>query len=87
MHTTRTLEIPACGTALVTERNQETQNLFTEDDVLFYSDHYELLYKIDNVYNDKEALKKITNQGMNRVMNGGYDYKSILERILKQIEL
>lgn len=87
LHTTRTLEIPACGTALVTERNQETQNLFNEDDVLFYSDLEELLYKIDNVYNDKEALKRITYQGMNRVRNGGYDYKSILERILKQIEL
>lgn len=87
LHTTRTLEIPACGTALATERNEETQNLFNEDDVLFYSNHDELLYKIDNVYNDKEALKRITNQGMNRLRNGGYDYKSILERILKQIEL
>ena len=87
LHTTRTLEIPACGTALVTERNQETQNIFNDDDVLFYSNHDELLYKIDNVYNDKEALKRITIQGMNRVRNGGYDYKSILERILKQMEL
>ena len=28
LHTTRTFEIPACGTALVTERNSETALVF-----------------------------------------------------------
>jgi spore maturation protein CgeB len=36
-HTTRTFEIPACGTALISEENDETRSFFEEDEVVFYS--------------------------------------------------
>lgn len=87
MHTTRTFEIPACGTALVTEGNQETHKIFSENEAIFYHNHKELFQKIDQLYDNKPELQKITIQGMNKVRNGGYDYKSILENVLKQIKL
>src|SRR5690606_9234510 len=37
LHTTRTFEIPACGTVLVTERNRETSTFFGEDEAAFFS--------------------------------------------------
>lgn len=87
LHTTRTFEIPACGTALVTERNVETQKLFTEDEVLFYSSKEELLEKIDAAFGNRLMLQQVTEKGMKKVREGGYDYKTILQHIIQQLNL
>ncbi len=87
LHTTRTLEIPACGTALVSERNIETQKMFSEDEVLFFNDKVELFDKIENAFGNMRMLKELTEKGMKKVMEGGYDYRTILHRIICQLEL
>ncbi|HMN25896.1 MAG TPA: glycosyltransferase, partial [Ignavibacteriaceae bacterium] len=42
LHTTRTFEIPACKTILITERNEETRKFFKDDEVVFYNTSEEL---------------------------------------------
>ena len=85
LHTTRTFEIPACGTALVTERNPETSSFFSERDAIFYSDPAELVAKI-RYYRDHPAeLREITENGTKLVNNHGFEYASILGRILDQV--
>ncbi len=42
LHTTRTFEIPACGTVLATEANGETSQLFEQDEAIFFADYAEL---------------------------------------------
>ena len=63
LHTTRTFEIPACGSVLVTERNTETSQFFNEDEVLFFSNEAEMVDKISKLLLDDEALQQISQKG------------------------
>ncbi len=86
-HTTRTFEIPACGTALITERNKETTKFFTNDEAIFYSTNEEFVKKIKYYLNNEEELKLISEKGYNKVIAKGYDYKSILRKTLIQTKI
>lgn len=85
LHTTRTFEIPACGTALLTEFNDEISTFFNENEVIFYNSKEELVNKIKYFMKRPEELQKITERGCNRVCTGGYDYESILKGLLNKI--
>lgn len=85
MHTTRTFEIPACGTALLTERNEETTSFFNEDEAIFYSSIGELIEKVKYYMAHLDELRKITENGYKRVLSDGRDYESILRNVLKRI--
>jgi len=87
LHTTRTFEIPACGTALITERNAEVETFFNEDEVIFYSSEQEFVEKVKFYLKNQAKLKSISEKGHNRVIADGYDYKSILKKLLKQAEI
>ncbi len=85
MHTTRTFEIPACGTALVTERNAETSSIFKEDEVIFFDDPAKLADKVADALRDPGGLRQVISKGQDKVRVGGYDYRSILQRIVTDI--
>ena len=85
LHTTRTFEIPACGTALVTEQNHETQSFFNDDEAIFYTNENDLVEKITFFINNDRALEVLTQKGASRVVTSGYDYNAILKAILKTI--
>ena len=81
LHTTRTFEIPACGSVLVTERNAETTQFFNEDEVLFFSNEAEMVDKIRKLLLDDEALQQISQKGHLRATTSGYDYQSQLLQV------
>lgn len=85
-HTTRTFEIPACGTALITERNPETNTFFNEDEAIFYDNINEMIEKIQYYLKHPFELEQLTGRGMLRVQNDGRDYESILRTILTKME-
>jgi spore maturation protein CgeB len=85
-HTTRTLEIPACGTALLTESNIETASLFSKNDVIFYDNYEDIIKKIKYFLNNQDLLQKIMTNGHEKVIKKGYDYESILQSILERIK-
>lgn len=85
MHTTRTFEIPSCGTALLTERNEETTSFFNENEAIFYSSTDELIEKVKYYMVHLDELREITENGYKRVISDGRDYESILRNILKRI--
>lgn len=87
LHTTRTFEIPACGTALITERNAETTGFFNEDEAIFYDSIDEMIKKIKYYQNHLYELEKLTKKGTHRVHKDGRDYKSILQSILKKMKV
>jgi hypothetical protein len=84
-HTTRTFEIPACGTALITEKNEETSSFFSDDEAIFYKDQESLLAKIRYFQQHPDELRILTSKGLYRVNAGEFDYCSILKKTLIKI--
>ncbi|MFD2244908.1 CgeB family protein [Pontibacter ruber] len=85
LHTTRTFEIPACGTALLTEENFEISSFYKSDEVIYYSNHLELIDKINYYMKHKDELKELTTKGTQKVEVGGFEYEEIIKRILNKI--
>jgi len=85
LHTTRTFEIPACGTALLTERNKETTSFFDDSEAIFYDNEADLLKKVIYYLNSEKELELITSNGYEKVHKEGYDYESILSNVLKTV--
>jgi spore maturation protein CgeB len=87
LHTTRTFEIPACGTALITESNSETESFFKDDEAIFYNSTKEMVEQIKYYLAHLDELELLTLKGTQRVQADGRDYESILSNVLKQIGL
>lgn len=85
LHTTRTFEIPACGTVLATEVNQETRQFFRPDEALFFEDYDELAERARTLLEQPTWLAQIAAAGRQRVQADGRDYRSILRQLLSQI--
>jgi spore maturation protein CgeB len=85
LHTTRTFEIPACGTALLTEKNIELDSFYSSDEVVFYKDNNDLIDRIKFYISHPSELKTLTDNGRNKVSTNGYDYESILKSLLETI--
>jgi spore maturation protein CgeB len=84
LHTTRHFEIPACGTALLTEKNAELSQFFNDDEVIFYSGIKDLVEKAGAALADHRYLSGVAAKGYKKVTGGGYDYENILRTILKK---
>jgi spore maturation protein CgeB len=85
LHTTRTFEIPACGTCLITERNEEIDGFFSEDEAIKYSTIKELLDKLNYFSKNTSQLEDITKKGKSRIEKDQRDYKKQLEIILQKL--
>ena len=82
LHTTRTFEIPACGTALATEDNEETRQFYTGDEVLYFNDLKEMTEKVEYYLQHPQQLQHLTGKGHQKVINGQFDYPGILKTLL-----
>jgi spore maturation protein CgeB len=83
LHTTRTFEIPACGTVLATESNRETTAFFNHDEALFFRDFEDLARQIGDAFSaGNVSLASIAARGRERVTNDHRDYPQILANIL-----
>ncbi|TRZ44994.1 CgeB family protein [Robertkochia solimangrovi] len=85
LHTTRTFEIPACGTALITESTEQTEKYFESDEVLFYSEAKDLLEQLSYYLSAPPRLIELTKKGAERVVKDQRDYESVMKEILKKI--
>lgn len=81
-HTTRTFEIPACKTALITEYNDEIASFYDDKEVIYYNNLDEMVDKVKFYLNHKSELEQLIENGYNKVISGGYDYESIIRYIL-----
>lgn len=84
-HTTRTFEIPACKTALVTERNDELMGFFSDQEVIYYTDEKDMISRIVYYDQHRDELKAKIEAGYKAVTEGGYDYESIIKNLLKRV--
>jgi spore maturation protein CgeB len=84
-HTTRTFEIPACGTALLTERNDELLEFFDEEEVIYFDSEEEILQKVKLALANPGNLMLTTNLGRKKVVSGNFSYQKIIHKILNEV--
>ena len=87
LHTTRTFEIPACGTGLLTEVNDETISFYKSSEAIFYNDVDDLIQKVIYYMAHDAELEAIINSGYIAVQDRGFDYESIMSELLKKIKV
>src|SRR5580658_1523997 len=74
-HTTRSFEIPACGSLLLADRTEEHQKFFEEGkEAEFFSSGDELLEKTKFYCSNESARKRIAEGGYERCREGKYSY-------------
>lgn len=84
-HTTRTFEIPACGTALLTEKNDEIASFYEDNEVIYYETNDELVKKVKYYIKNKTELKELVDRGYKKVQTGGFDFESIMRNLLVKV--
>ena len=74
-HTTRTFEIPACGSMLLADRTDEHQAFFREgEEADFFSSDEELISKAVFYQKNEVARSRIAKSGYQRCIDGQYAY-------------
>jgi hypothetical protein len=85
-HTTRTFEIPACGSMLIADRTEEHQALFSEGkEAEFFESDEELLDKVKFYCADEKARGQVAAAGHERCVNGKYAYVDRLKAALDEL--
>ena len=85
--TTRTMEIPACGSMLMAERTKEHQELFEEDkEAVFFSSNEELLEKCRYYLAHPQERTKIAEAGHRRCIESDYSNLGMIKRVIAQIK-
>lgn len=87
LHTTRTFEIPACGTMLITEKNQETMRFFSDEEVIYYKTAADIIKQINFLNSNFEKLKLKREKALKKISQGEFDYRQIMERLLIHMNL
>lgn len=85
-HTTRSVEIPACGGFMLAERTEEHLRLFEEDrEAVYFSTDDELLGKTRYYLEHEEERARIAAAGLRRCWTGGYTYERRLDAVLNYL--
>jgi len=87
-HTTRTFEIPACGSLLLADRTEEHQSFFDEGvEADFFSSAEELVDKAQFYVGHETVRSRIAQAGLERSHKGGYAYIHRLAYALRALEV
>lgn len=74
-HTTRTFEIPACGSMLLADRTSEHQNMFEEgEEAEFFASPEEMIDKVRFYVSNSGRREKIAQNGLERCRTARYAY-------------
>jgi spore maturation protein CgeB len=86
-HTTRTFEIPACGSLLLADRTVEHQEFFEEGkEAEFFASCDELIEKVKFYGSNESARKRVADRGYKRCKEGGYAYVCRLSATLDALQ-
>jgi spore maturation protein CgeB len=86
-HTSRSFEIPACGSMFLGERTEEHQEFFVEgEEAEFFSSEAELLDKIRFYSTNESSRRRIAENGYQRCVNGQYAYMHRLRAVLDTMQ-
>ena len=87
LHTSRSIEIPACKGFMIAERTQEHLDLFEEDkEAVYFDNNEELLEKVQYYLKHENLRKQISENGYKRCLTSGYSYDNMVSKILKVLD-
>jgi spore maturation protein CgeB len=87
LQTTRSIEIPACGGFMLSERTNEHLELFEEgEEAEFFSTNEELLEKTRHYLNHQERREQIARSGRERCLRSGYSNQERIKEMIRIIE-
>jgi spore maturation protein CgeB len=87
-HTTRTFEIPACGSLLLADRTPEHEELFEEHvEAEFFESEAEMLDKLKFYLRNESSQRAMAIKGYERCQNSGYSYTARVRKVLTEIGL
>jgi hypothetical protein len=85
-HTTRTFEIPACGSMLLADRTSEHRELFDEGrEAEFFASTEELVDKAKFYCGDESARLRVAGAGVGRCVKSKYAYIYRLASVLGEL--
>ncbi|MFT5725082.1 MAG: spore maturation protein CgeB [Bacteroidia bacterium] len=83
--TTRTVEIPACGGFMLSERSVEQQNMFEEKyEAEYFDSKEEMLSKTKYYLTNSEERLAIAKQGYNKTRSSNFSYNAQLKQIIQK---
>lgn len=85
LHTTRTFEIPACGTCLITEENEEINSFFSEEECVKFRSTEDLIQRLNYIKTHSDLLELITLNGYHRNKKESRDYPSQISNVFQII--
>lgn len=87
-HTTRTFEIPACGSLLLADRTDEHQAFFEEGvEAEFFGSEAELVEKVTFYGANETARARVSAAGLERCQRSGYAYTERIAAALREAAL
>jgi spore maturation protein CgeB len=87
-HTTRTFEIPACGSMLLADRTEEHQGFFEEgQEAEFFDSIDEMIDKLKFYTRNESARKRVADGGYQRCKQGGYAYVCRIAKVFRELAL
>lgn len=87
LHTSRSIEIPACRAFMMAERTSEHLELFAEGhEAEFFETEDELVAKCSRYLADDECRRAVAAAGYSRCLSSGYDNASVVQRMIDEVE-
>ena len=85
-HTTRSFEIPACGSMMLADRTDEHQAFFSEGkEAEYFASEEELIEKAIFYARHESSRRRIAEAGLNRCRRSGYSYRDRMRTVLQRL--
>lgn len=86
LHTSRSIEIPACKGFMLAERTNEHIDLFEEDkEAVYFGTNEELLQKVNYYLINEQERLRISKNGYDKCLNNKYSYDDIVIKIINKV--
>lgn len=81
----RIFEITSCGGFAISEKNDQLLKIFSEDEILYYHDEYDLYSKLIYINQNPQITLKFKNNAYNKIKSLKLDYKYSIPRWLNYL--